>query len=89
MSFYTIIFEYKEGTYVSQVEALDEFDAFGLWAGELKIHEIQYFTEKLKLKLIEDSKYEDNKPVLLKGLKNVWCASCSFSGLINIIKTCN
>ena len=87
MAFYTVIFEYREGTYISQVQALDETEAFKAWATEINPNKIQYFGEKLKEKMIEDTQNKDYEPTLIAGLKNIWCAGCSLSALINIIKT--
>jgi hypothetical protein len=35
MNLYTIIFEYREGTYISQVKAKDESNALGKWGESL------------------------------------------------------
>jgi len=89
MALYTIIFEYRGGTYIEQVHASSEFSAYKSWALKLDPNNIQYFGKKSKQKIIEDSKNEDYRPLLLSGLTNAWCASWSLSGLINIIKTGN
>ena len=89
MSLYTVIFEYREGTYISQVQALDETEAFKAWAKEINPNEIQYFGDKLKEKVIEDTNNQDYQPTSIIGLENIWCAGCSVPALINIIKTEN
>ena len=89
MPLYTVIFEYRNGTYIEQVQASNESSAFKSWALKIDPNKIQHLGKKLKLKLIDDSKNEDYGPHLLNGLTNVWCAGCSMSGLINIIKTEN
>jgi hypothetical protein len=89
IALYTIIFEYREGTYVEQVQAHDEVGAFKSWALNIDPSNIQHFGKKSKQQLIEDSKNEDYAPVLLNSLTNAWCAGWSLSGLINIIKTAN
>ena len=89
MNLYTIIFEYREGTYISQVKAKDESNALGKWGESLDCDSIAFMGEKLKTKLNEQIAEEllDSPPVLLDGTKNVWCAGLLLFGLVNIIKT--
>jgi hypothetical protein len=87
MALYTIIFEYRGGSYTRQVKASSEAVAFQVWAKEIVPEEIMYFGHKMKATIIKDSFDPDYSPVLLKGLDNVWCATWSGSGLIQIVKT--
>ncbi len=77
MSFYTVVFEYRGGTYGSQVHAADEHEAFVYWASQLRFDEIQYFDENLKTQLMNDTKDDEHQPILLSGLNRVWCATFS------------
>lgn len=86
---YTIIFDYKGGTYVSQLYAKDEYLACLKWAQDLDTKEIEYIGERLKKKLLSELSDEDNKPILLKGMLNVWFTMIALNGnaFIHIIKT--
>ena len=91
MSIYTFILDYLGGTYVSQVVSSDEFSAMHLWIEQLETIEIQNFTENDKQNIIL-SKFEDENPILLKGLTNI----CHFListqkgvGYVNFVKTCD
>ena len=89
MDLYTFIMEYKGGTYISQVEAHNLYEARKIWAGELNTSEIQYFGPKAKTQLIEQMNDPENEPVELEGLTNVWCDGATINGslaLINIVK---
>jgi len=87
MKKYTFIAEYKGGTYISQYSAFDIDQAVLLWANGL---EKKYFSVHKKLKIIEETKCEDMRPVRIKTLENVWC-DCFLSGkyflLLNIVET--
>lgn len=87
MILFTIIFEYRGGTYVSQVEASNEIVAFQNWAKEIDPNEIKYLDSHLIKTIAKDSLNIDYQPVLLNGLKNTWCATWSGSGLVHIIET--
>ncbi|MCH4895645.1 hypothetical protein E0494_02895 [Marinilabiliaceae bacterium JC040] len=86
---YTIIFDYKGGTYVSQLYAKDEYLACLKWAQDLDTKEIEYIGERLKKKLLSELSDEDNRPLLLKGMLNVWFTMIALNGnaFIHIIKT--
>jgi hypothetical protein len=79
--------------HVSQVEGEDVKGALRAWAAALEVTEIAEFDDRRKAELIgeiETQLWNDMRPVLLRGLANVWCTSASVSGgsmLINIIAT--
>jgi hypothetical protein len=91
MNLYTIIFDYRGGTYISQVEAEDENQALILWGQNINPEEIQFLGKKLKEKLnkeIHEMLYEiESGPTPINGVKNCWCAGIFLSGLVDIIKT--
>ena len=91
MELYTFIMEYLGGTYISQVKAKDEFNAMQIWLKALKVKEIKGFTKYQYQKLLKED-FEDEKPILIEGCKNVWCFGLRISNkentaLINFIKT--
>ena len=71
MKKFTVIAEYKGGTYVSQHYADTVDEAIMKWAENL---DLQYFSEKEKRKIIKELKYwaDELPPTLLDGLTNVW-----------------
>ena len=71
MKKFTVIAEYKGGTYVSQHYADTVDEAVMKWAENLNL---QYFSEKEKRKIIKELKYwaDEIPPTLLDGLTNVW-----------------
>jgi len=71
MKKFTVIAEYKGGTYVSQHYADTVDEAVMKWAENL---DLQYFSEKEKRKIIKELKYwaDEIPPTLLDGLTNVW-----------------
>ena len=89
MNLYTIIFEYREGTYIGQIKAKDESQALVKWGENLDCDSIAFMAEKLKTKLNEQiaKELQYSPPALLNGTKNVWCAGLLLLGLVNIIKT--
>jgi len=91
MATYTVILDYRGGTYISQVSASDERAALVKWAKQIKPNEIQQLGPKRHAKLVSDieSNYADMySPTPLQGLVNAWCSSAPLSGgLVNIIRT--
>ena len=90
---YTVLMEYRGGTYVSQVRAQTVVAALQNWASELDAGAIQGFSEGRKRELlreIESDLRSGTEPAPLNGLHNVWCTSAALSGgmvLINIVST--
>jgi hypothetical protein len=80
--------EFKGGTYVSQVRALNQKDAPATWALALNAHCIHGFGAKSSEKLA--SMIKNEAPVSLDGLKDAWCMSLRLRGslmLVNFFKT--
>ena len=88
---YTVILDYRGGTYISQVMAKSAQAAVLAWAQSLDCSQIKYLGERRKqalIKAIEDDPYKANHLVELEGLTNAWCCGVlGFSGLINVVKT--
>lgn len=92
MNTYTYVVEFRGGTYCSQIRAEDLSESLQGWLKELALtkSEIKYLGEKTinELKAMIDA--DDDFPVELNGLKNIWYIPFSTrSGYfrINIIKT--
>jgi hypothetical protein len=85
---YTLIMEYRGGTYISQVNAIDEKDALMKGVSNLDPKAIEFLGEKIKQKMIEEAHSEI--PVAINGVVNVFLASLRPYGnftLIHIIAT--
>ena len=74
LSLYTIIVEFRGGTYCSQVDASDEYESVGKWLDKIEnaAESIRYLGPGVLQELKKAYLDKDEKPVLLKGLKNVW-----------------
>lgn len=88
MAGFTVILDFKGGTYISQVLAQSPAEALAAWASELKVEEIHGMGYKMKERLIAHANHADLVP--LTGLWGVWCTTASLhsgSALINIVRT--
>ena len=90
---YTVVMEYRGGTYISQVESCTVIAALQDWAFALDSAPIQGLGHPQKdelIKAIDSDLSYGLEPSPLDGLVNAWCASASTSGgsvLINLIGT--
>jgi hypothetical protein len=88
MPIYTVVLDYKGGTYISQIKARTHKEACLKWADQLDPKVIFGMGSVGKASLQTGIAREE--PVLIQGLKNVWCQSALVRGkgaLINIIQT--
>ena len=88
MHIYTIITDYKEGTYLSQFEGDNPKQALHNWAKKYDLNQIEGMGESERTEVIEELLDEDLMPI--KTLSNVWCASSTVNNnllLIHIVKT--
>ena len=88
MPLYTFVMDYAGGTYVSQVKATSPKSAVKRWASELPVDEIDKFGSASKARLIKD--VDDEVPIMIAGLSNVWCSTARIRGklaLINFVRT--
>jgi len=84
---YTVICEFRGGTYCSQVEASDEVDAVRLWAEKLQLDMPMARSSRFLAKAaLRDLETFDHKPVPLDGLQGVWCFS---TGVATDLALCN
>lgn len=83
MPLYTCFFEYRGGTYISQVRARSSRLATKAWAGklvEMKVHGLGIKSKcELAQKILRDN------PTALDGLKNTWCSSALVRGYLALI----
>ena len=88
---YTVVMDYRGGTYVAQVSARSVTAALKLWSEGLDTGVIDELGREQKKELIHHTTdFRVEKPVLLNGLVNVWCASALTSGglaTINVVAT--
>ena len=88
---YTVVMDYRGGTYISQVRARSVAAALKVWAAALDTAAIAGLGPQRKIELIEDVKgSRGQEPALLDGLVNAWCATALTSGglaLMNIVAT--
>jgi hypothetical protein len=90
---YTVIMEYRGGTYISQVDGDSVVEALRKCASALDPAGIQGRGQARKKDLIDDigsSLSYGDEPVPLQGLSNVWCTSALTSGgimQINLVAT--
>ncbi len=86
-SLYTIIFDYKGGTYISQLKALDENTALKKWANNIH-RQVKAITAKAIKSLNEE--VTNGELIRIKTTRNVWITCVlvlkSFS-VIHVIKT--
>ena len=90
---FTIIMEYRGGTYIAQVTAEDPESAVKQWADQVKPIDIAYFGEARKAELIgaiDEWLADSHGAAAITGTRNVWCQTPSIGGfqmLINVVAT--
>lgn len=88
MNRYTFIFEFKQGTYISQIVSENIDFAVNQWVNQINNIEGLNLTNEELLDLQKEVLNEEPTPI--KGLLNVWCmffALGKFNGLLNIVLT--
>ena len=92
-SLFTIIMEYRGGTYIAQVAAADPESALQQWAAQIGPIDIAYFSEARKEELIDaidEWLAASQGAAAITGTRNVWCHTQSIGGfqmLINVVAT--
>jgi hypothetical protein len=92
---YTIVFEFRGGTYISQYSATNEVEALNKWANdpdEDMLSGSGFGGKRLSWisKVCSEIDEPDNNLVQLNGLKSVWHTLISINrsgGFVNIIET--
>jgi hypothetical protein len=86
---YTIVCEFRGGTYVSQVSATDEHGAIDAWTSYLVCNQPIPRVSKHLAKAVA-ARISETAPIALDGLTGVWCVSAACGGdlmLANIVHT--
>ena len=89
MCLYTFILDYNGGTYVSQIEGRSLKIVILKWVRQLDLDTIRVKNDNKEC--IETS-IKDNieEPVLLDGMRNVWCIALRLDrklAIVNMVKT--
>lgn len=90
MSTFTIILDYRGGTYLKQVTAPDPRTALVSWSHLLTAGEIPGLGSQRIAHLIQqlaDDAAGLYQPIPIAGLRSVWCTGLPFGGLVNIVRT--
>ncbi len=85
---FTFILDYRGGTYIRQMAGRSLKRAIQEWAESLQASEIYRLGNSGKQDLV--SALNDEQPIPIEGVQNVWCFSVVARGqlaLINIVKT--
>ncbi|MEM9966402.1 MAG: hypothetical protein AAGC58_13765, partial [Asticcacaulis sp.] len=73
---YTIVVDYDGGTYISQVQANDVYNAMLIWCDAFgRNPDIPKKLHLLTHEVFQDLKRRRDEIVLLTGLVSVWCVS--------------
>ena len=91
MALFTVILEYRRGTYMTQVVANGPRQALGRWAEGLSPKVVARLGARAKAALprvVVECRRQIDGPTAIAGLPNVWCAGFPIpGGFVNIIKT--
>jgi hypothetical protein len=83
---YTMVFDYRNGTYISQVAAESPEAAIINWATAAKEQDLSTW----RITRAELAQLTEDAPLPIENCLNVWCASGSTAGglmLLNIVAT--
>ena len=90
MNKYTVIWEYRGGTYIKQVNACAAESVLIAWSRALISGEIPGIGTKRLASLTKEIAKDTEglyAPIALTGLTNAWCAGMLYGGVLNIVKT--
>jgi hypothetical protein len=92
LSLFTVVVDYRGGTYVSQCVARAPKDAVRRWARSEELHGVWGLGHAGRREITTqlDDKLRKERPVPLDGVVAVWCTSFALPrgfALLNIIKT--
>ena len=88
MHLFTLFMDFRGGTYISQISALDIRSALKQWAEEINSKKIAHFGETSKKELREKILLDTCVPV--KDVKNVWCSGAALKTgcvFVHIVRT--
>jgi len=92
MALFTIILEYRGGTYIAQYAANGPSQALARWAQHaVSRKSVAPLSARAKAALVQALSEGEGRldgPTPIAGLPNVWCAGFPIpGGLVNVIKT--
>lgn len=90
MRLFTVVAEWRAGTYVRQVMAQDEVVAIDCWLRQLEMQPIKEIGPAARRKLVIESQQGALSLVALDGLSNCWCATALVRGsllLLHLVAT--
>ena len=85
---FTVLMEFKGGTYLSQLRAPSPDAALEKWARDLDVKNIEGMTETVKRQFVEW--LPEARPTVVAGLKSTWCSGfvgSTTSALVHIFRT--
>jgi hypothetical protein len=86
MALYTVIADYRGGTYIKQLHASSVRSALEQWARELPDIRGSFIGAATKRKVSAAVGEPDDTPVTIEGTENVWFwSSCGFE--VHLVKT--
>ena len=88
MPLFTIVMEFKGGTYVSQIRAPSPEAALENWARGLEVKNIEGMTAGIKRQFVEW--LPEARPTAVDGLKSTWSSGLvarADSALVHIVRT--
>lgn len=80
---YTLIIDYRKGTYITQVKASDVKEALMKGISNLQTKDIMFFGEKVKQKMLDEAFKEEIVPIM--GTQNVFTVGLSPFGYFTIV----
>ena len=88
MPLFTVLMEFKGGTYLSQLRAPSPDAALEKWARGLEVKNIEGMTAAIKRQFVEW--LPEARPTAVAGLKSTWCSGFvarTSSALVHIFRT--
>jgi hypothetical protein len=88
VALFTVLMEFKGGTYLSQIRAPSPDAALEEWARALDAKNIEGMTAAIKRQFVEW--LPEARPTAVAGLKSTWCSgfvSQTSSALVHIFRT--
>ena len=88
MPLFTVLMEFKGGTYLSQLRAPSPDAALETWARDLDVKNIEGMTETVKRQFVEW--LPEARPMVVDGLKSTWSSGFvtrADSALVHIVRT--
>jgi hypothetical protein len=88
VALFTVLMEFKGGTYLSQIRAPSPDAALEEWARGLEVKNIEGMTAAIKRQFVEW--LPEARPTAVAGLKSTWCSGFvarTSSALVHIFRT--